>query len=659
MDSAPMQGTPATTQNHADRESTSAGLKGALVASLAIGAGALVVRLAFVTQYAGHPLGRLPWVDEGAYWARAQEIVAGQWLPERPYFQDPLFPYLLAALIRLVGPDVARLRVALACLGALTPVAVYWAGRIGFGRAEGLVAGALAAACGPWIFTDGQLEKEGAAALFVALALVATARASEASVWRAGAAGWTWGIVALLRANALALAPLGFVWCLSQKGRRRAVVSAGFYLAGFALAIAPATIVNAWVSRPRQLIMTTWQGGANFYIGNGPEATGTYAAPEFVEANPAREADDFATEASRRAGRRLTETEVSRFWFHQGLAHWVSAPAASFRLLGRKLAFVLNDREIPDNQDFEGVRLLAAPRLGWGIVTFGVLLPLAALGLSRRERSRFWWFLVLSTGTGLVTTALFFVVGRYRIPWLPGLTLLAASGIVETARQLAARRWWAVASPGLILVLPVTVAAWWPLNDPSPDRWGHQEVALAVAYLNDWKLGPAIDALDDARALAPGSSARVSALLASGPVHDRVAMLIGVRLGFTGESNAVSEVERARLYRQLPERREESRRLLLSRLREAPDDPTARREWGAWWLGDPDKPGARQSAREELTRAASPPEGDVSASVLLALLTSDPSLLPTEERATSDPQRTRFRLARAAIAAQQGSRGGP
>ena len=40
-------------------------------APLAIGAGALALRLAFATQYAGHPLGRLPWVDEGAYWARA------------------------------------------------------------------------------------------------------------------------------------------------------------------------------------------------------------------------------------------------------------------------------------------------------------------------------------------------------------------------------------------------------------------------------------------------------------------------------------------------------------------------------------------------------------------------------------------------------------
>ncbi len=624
------------------------------VAPVAIGVGALVLRLAFVTQYAGHPLGRLPWVDEGAYWARAQEIIAGAWLPGRPYFQDPLFPYLLAGLMKVVGSDVSRLRIALACLGACTPVAVYWAGRRGFGRAEGWVAGVLAAACGPWMFTDGQLEKEGAAALFAALALVATAAAAPgARGWRAGVAGAAWGLVALLRANALALAPLGFLWCVATRERRRGAAKGLVYLAGFALALAPVTLVNAWVSHPHQFILTTWQAGANFYIGNGPEATGTYAAPAFVEANPAREADDYAAEAARRAGRSLSETEVSRFWFQQGWMRWVDAPAASLRLLGRKLAFVLNDREIPDNQDFEGVRLLAAPRLSLGVVSFGVLLPLAALGLVRRERSPFWWFLVGSTVLGLATTAVFFVVGRYRVPWLPGLALLAASGVVEIVRLLAARQWARVGGC-LILALLATAAAWWPLDDPAPDRWGHQEIALAVAYLNEGQLGAAIDALDDARALGSGPAERVSALLAAGPVHDRVAQLIAARQGLPVSADTNPDVERARWYRQLPDRRAESQRVLADRLRAAPDDATARREWGAWRLGDKDDPASRQHARDELARAAGAgPSVDISTAVLLALLTADPSRLPLDGRATNERQHVRLRLARAALAARR------
>lgn len=616
---------------------------------LAIGLAALAFRLAFVLQYTAHPLGRLPWVDEEAYWDRARAILTGAWLPPRPYFQDPLFPYVLAGLIRLVGPDVAHLRIALACLGALAPVCVYWAGRRGLGRGEAIAAGWLAAACGPWVFTDGQLGKEGLAALLGALALVVTASAANGRARVACAAGAAWGLVALLRSNALAIAPLGAAWLAACAAKGRRVRSAAAWLAGFAAVLAPVTIVNAVVSRPRQLILTTWQAGANFYIGNGPEATGIYAAPRFVTANPAFEANDFEAEASRRARRRLTETEVSRFWFGAGLQRWYDAPLASLRLLARKVALVVNDREVPDNQDPDAVRLLAAPALGWPQVSLGVLLPLAALGVSRRERTPFWWFLVLSTGVGLATTAVFFIVGRYRVPWFPGLTLLAACGLADAFRAVAERRFLALGARLALLGVPAAVACWWPLDDPAPDRWSHQEHILALAYLNDGQLDPAVDAFDDTQALGPKPAARIRALLAPGLTHDRLAELISARPQVTPAPGVAPEVQLARWYRQLPETRAESRRLLDDRLSAAPDDRAARRESGAWWLGEANP----MRAISELNLAAAGPSPDPSASILLALLTNDPTRLPEAPTLATAPQQTRVRLARVLIAARR------
>ena len=618
---------------------------------VAIGFAALGFRLAFVLQYTAHPLGRLPWVDEEAYWDRAQAILAGAWLPPRPYFQDPLFSYVLAGLIRLVGPDVSRVRVALACVGALSPVCVYWAGRRGLGRGEAIAAGWLAAACGPWVFTDGQLGKEGLAALLGALALVVTAAAANGRARAAGAAGAACGLVALLRSNALAIAPLGAAWLAACAVKGRRVRSAAAWLAGFTAVLAPVTVVNAVVSRPRQLILTTWQAGANFYIGNGPEATGIYAAPRFVTANPAFEADDFAAEASRRTGRRLTESEISRFWLDAGLRRWRAAPLASLRLLARKVALLVNDREVPDNQDLDAVRLLAAPALGWPRVSFGVLLPLAALGVSRRERTPFWWFLVLSTGIGLATTAVFFIVGRYRVPWFPGLTLLAACGLVDAFRAVAERRFRAPGARLALLGIPAAVACWWPLDDPAPDRWGHQEPVLALAYLADGQLDPAVDAFDDAQALGPQPAARVRALFAPGLVHDRLAGLISACLQVTPAPGVAPEVQLARWYRQLPETRAESRRLLDGRLSAAPDDRAARRESGAWWLGEANP----VRAWSELTLAAASPSPDPSASILLALLSNDPTRLPEAPALATAPQRTRVGLARALLAARRQS----
>ncbi|AGA30670.1 ArnT family glycosyltransferase [Singulisphaera acidiphila] len=620
----------------------------------------LVLRVTAVRDFVGHPLGRLPWVDEGAYWTRAQAILNGAWFPDRPFYQDPLYPYLLSGLMRVVGTEVSSLRVALACLGAITPLAVYGAGRLGFGPVEGRVAGLLCATCGPLIFTDGLLEKESLAALGAATALGLTAWAAKPGgrAGRATGPGLAWGIVSLLRANALVLAPLGAIWWVLAfpnnvtAGRRRA--RALFYLLGFALAIAPVTMVNAVVSRPTELILTTWQGGANFYIGNGPEATGTYVAPPFVEANPAHEADDFAEEATRRSGRRLSHSGVSRFWLAQGLKRWRDAPAASLRLLANKIGLLAHDFEIPDNQDLEFVRLVAAPRLSWGVISFGTLLSLAALslGLGQEGRTPFWSFLILSTWAGLGTTALFFIVGRYRIPWLPGLALLAAAGTVDMGRRLARRQWRGIGWRVCLLVLPIAALAWRPMVDPTPDRWGHAEIELALAYLAEGRLEPAIDALDDVRAIGEGPSGRVATLLAEGPVHDRIAALVLNRLNMARYAEEIPQIVRARWLRQLPETRAESRRRLEALLLSHPNDPTVRREWGAWWLGETNDPDARRHAKDALAQAIQAPGSDASAAILLALLTSDRLPLAGLTLNRPAPLNDRVRLALAIVASR-------
>ena len=233
------------------------------------------------------------------------------------------------------------------------------------------------------------------------------------------------------------------------------------------LSLTPVAAVNTAVSNPRELLGTTWQLGPNFYIGNGPEATGTYVAPPFVRAHPAYEAADYAMEAMRRAGRPLTPGQVSRFWLGEGLRQWASAPLDSIRLLGWKLALRPIVSRSPTTRTSSSSEIVAAPALAWGIVDFGVVFPLAVLGLARVPRTRFWWFLSLATGLGLAATALFFVVGRYRVPWVPGLALLAAAGVVDLARPVQARR---LARPRLATRIAGTARSRLELASPGRPR---------------------------------------------------------------------------------------------------------------------------------------------------------------------------------------------
>ncbi len=432
---------------------------------LVIGMVALGLRLLYVTEYTRHPLGRLLWVDEVVYWERACEILGGQWLPDQPFFQDPLIQYILAGVMHLVGTGVAAVRMALACAGTLTPLVVYWVGRRALGRVEGVLAGLALAMYSPLVFTDAQLEKEGAGALGTALALTAMAYGSEANrrvLW-AALAGYPWGMVTLLRGNALLIAPIGAIWWLICPGlaltRVGRCIRAVAFAMGFVLALAPVTLVNYATSRPHEFILTTWQGGAMFYTGNGPDVSGV-GEPSFIRRDPHVEALDFADEAERRTGRPLTRGEVSAFWMSEGLKQWRTAPFSSLRFLVFKLGLLLNDLEVPDSQSLDWVRLVAAPHLQLSFLSFGWLAPWSALGLTRRQRTPFWWFLVLSTLIGIGSTALFLVLGRYRVPWAPGFALLAAAGVVELARQVVAGHWKQVAWRVVFVALPVAVLSW-------------------------------------------------------------------------------------------------------------------------------------------------------------------------------------------------------
>jgi hypothetical protein len=522
----------------------------------------------------------------------------------------------------------------------------------------------------PLIFADGSLEKEGLATFWTALALGLTAHLSRSGrLGLAGTAGAPWGVVGLLRSNAILIAPLAAGWLAlggsrpPGSGRKPGVWLALTFLAGVFLVLTPVAAINTAVSNPRELLGTTWQLGPNFYIGNGPEATGTYMAPPFVRAHPVYEAADYAVEAMRRAGRHLTPGQVSRFWLSEGLRQWEHAPLASLRLLSWKLALLTHRSEIPDNQDIEFVRIVAAPALGWGIVDFGIVFPLAVVGLARVPRTRFWWFLSLATGLGLAATAVFFVVGRYRVPWLPGLVLLAAAGVVDLAQRIRLGDWRGLAWRLGALGLPAALASWRPQVDPVPTRWGNQLIAMAVANFRAGQLDPAIDALDLARASGPETAENVHRHVGLGPFHDLLREVIDRELGRGSGSDATAglraTIHQGRLLRQLREESARARALLEASLRALPDDPTANREWGAFLLSWPEQAGDRARALRALERASRGPGGDYRATLLLALATSHPELLQRPAALAGEDQDRLTALVRAMIASRPRTREGP
>jgi len=245
-------------------------------------------------------------------------------------------------------------------------------------------------------------------------------------------AGITLGLGVLTRGNLLVFAPLGVLVLWLQGRDRTSLRTAGLFLTGFALALAPVAWRNHVVAGTWD--PTTTQGGQNFYMGNNADnLSGSYGALPFLRMNPAFEEEDFRAEGERRAGRALGPRDTSRFWYGEAGRFFRERPATALALVGKKLALVWNDYEISDNQDqyilARDSWVMRLPLPGFGLTfAFAVVGVLATARMVPAVRLLVGFALVYAT-----TVAAFFVFARYRIQLVPALIPLAAAGVAALA----------------------------------------------------------------------------------------------------------------------------------------------------------------------------------------------------------------------------------
>jgi tetratricopeptide (TPR) repeat protein len=388
---------------------------------------ALLVRLAHWWAVRDEPFFAWLAMDSQEYDRWAQGVAAGDWLGSQVFFQAPLYPYALGALYAVFGHHLAAVYLAQILLAVAGIWALSRAGREMGGERVGLAAAALAAFYGPFVFHDVQLLKESAAAAVTCFLLWMLATRRH---WLA--AGLLLGILALLRENALLLLPFLLPLAAGKGFLRKGALLA----AGLALALAPVAIRNGIVGG--DFLPTTFQGGVNFWIGNNPEADGTYRPIVPGKQIPALERQEPVRIAERELGRKLSPGEVSSFWMGRALSWAADHPGDFLRLQIRKLRMFWSWYEWPDAVDYYWVRGLS-PALRWlAPVEFGAvtLLALAGLWRIRRNPGPFAPALLFALGW-MLTTVIFFLFSRYRLPAVPALMLLAAVPLAGMNRKTA------------------------------------------------------------------------------------------------------------------------------------------------------------------------------------------------------------------------------
>ena len=414
----------------------------------------LLVRIAYFATADG-PAFRNPLIDGDQYDFIAEKMANGEGLPPEPFWQPPLFPLLLGALYRVFGHTFLAPRLLSATLTALTATMVAdLVRRATQGRAAALASGLVVALYGPSIFYDGELLPTalgtflGTAALWVALT-------REALFDRNITTGVVTGLAGISLGPLLFLAPvLGLVASGGQRLARSQRALRVFVTCAAALVIVlPVTVFN--YRRSQELIPISANAGVNLWIGNNPEADKTFAVRP-GEAWEAMLNEPVAAGITTAGGQ-------DAYFSRKARAFCSESPGLCAAGLLHKARLLVVAREIPRNEDIYLLRR-QSPILRatvWKVATFGfpfaLLFPFAVGGIlvgfaSVEERTR---RLTVAATLALFALALgpvlFLVAGRYRLPLLPPLALLAGVGLAGLPR------WPRLATGGALAALVLTL----------------------------------------------------------------------------------------------------------------------------------------------------------------------------------------------------------
>lgn len=528
--------------------------RAARLAAAVVLAVALALRVAHVLTIREYPLFEVLPLDSDSYDAWARRIASGELLRGRPFYQAPLYAYFLAALHQISGGDLLFPRLVNAGLGTLNVALVMHLGRRTFGTAAGVLAGALVAAHGTFLFEEGKVMKTTLGVVLVTATLVLMVEARRRPPAAAGrwwfAAGLAGAAAALVRENSLLFVAAAIALAALSARRRPVALALG---AGAALGILPATVHNfLWDG---ELIPVTAQAGQNFYTGSHRgNPYGGYLVPDFVRRSPRFEETDFAAEAIRRAGRPLTPGQISRYWLGEGVRELAAEPGRFPALFVRKLGLLYHRFEIPDDEDVRFFRRWA-PVLRLRLPSFGLfgVFGLAGLGLALARRKA-PPDLVLFVVTYSVSVALFFVFSRYRLPLVGPLAVFAAWFLLEGLRAWRERLWrplaiGAVACAGLLAIV------YRPLDASA--SFANSYLSTGIAYevqsrpaeaLAEYREGLRLDPehpklLRRAARLASGEEARdlLPRAVAANPADVELRFRWGAALGTAGELAAAVE----------------------------------------------------------------------------------------------------------------------
>jgi hypothetical protein len=408
---------------------------------------------------------------------------------------------MVAIGLWMSGRTLADVLLVQLALGALQPLVIYALAKQLFNDRVGLVAAALTACYGPFIFHQGTLLRDWIPPILEPWGIWLVLRAQATGQSKAWIyAGLVFGMAFLTKETvALYVCCLLFwiVW-VHRSSMRQASVAVGGLLLGFIVMLSPLIWRNMVVGAP--LLSVSNRALEGFIQANVPQIYPL--GHEFPTSGP---------DILEHAQGRLTVVIADTWALYHG--DWQRA----LRQLGLKARGIIDPIEVPNNLDWSyarGLSPILRVTLGYGLI---LPIGLAGLILSATRWRTHLPFLLHGTATLLVllTTS---IIARYRLALVPLFLVYGAYVLVWLGERVSQHQWGSVgAGAALVGMIAIGQQVAAPISfvhaHPLVTVYGPEYVHSAQIYASreQWDLAlQEITALRTRTRLAPEFSGKVA-----------------------------------------------------------------------------------------------------------------------------------------------------
>lgn len=398
---------------------------------------AFAVRLIYLNQIKTGPL-FIPsqaTLDEYLYDSWAKEIAFKDPIGKEAFWGLPLYPYFLAFIYLVAGPNVYIAKFIQFFIGALNCLLLYAIGKKIFNKSVGVISGITLALYNAVIFYEGFLVSVVLSIFLICLLILLILHFKERPTYKKSILlGILLGAAALTTPSVFLFIPA--LIYLFSRNLKHVILSLLFCL----IVISPVTIRNYILEK--DFIPITAHNGITFYAGNNPISDGTFKLPVYLGTDVNTIRDNSRAIAESSAGRKLKPSRVSAFWFQRGRDFITQNPLAYLKLTFKKFLLFWNHYEVSDIFDMGFFSrfswVLKLPLVNYAFISaFGLL----GLLFSLKQKGKNYLLLQLLLASNLISLMLYFVNTRYRLPAIPVLILFSSYAVYKLYTLILQKRY--------------------------------------------------------------------------------------------------------------------------------------------------------------------------------------------------------------------------